>query len=73
MRAVRLLDRPIITPDLHPRIGCNIQAPSAIRIVPGRQRATSPAGKTPTTPPSRSQRSAWRIGALFRAEAPARS
>jgi hypothetical protein len=31
MRAVRLLDRPIITPDLHPSIGRNIQGPSAIR------------------------------------------
>ena len=32
MRAVRLLDRPIITPDLHPSIGPNIQGPSAIRV-----------------------------------------
>lgn len=32
MRAVRLLDRPIITPDLHPSIGRNIQGPSAIRV-----------------------------------------
>ena len=32
MRAVRLLDRPIITPDLHPSIGLNIQGPSAIRV-----------------------------------------
>src|ERR1700751_2703973 len=31
MRAVRLLDQPIITPDLHPSIGRNIQGPSAIR------------------------------------------
>jgi hypothetical protein len=32
MRAVRLLDRPIITPDLHPSIGRNIQSPSAMRV-----------------------------------------
>jgi hypothetical protein len=32
MRAVRLLDRPIITPDLHLSIGRNIQGPSAIRV-----------------------------------------
>jgi hypothetical protein len=32
MRAVRLLDRPIISPDLHPSIGRNIQGPSAIRL-----------------------------------------
>jgi hypothetical protein len=32
MRAVRLLDRPIITPDLHPSIGRNIQGPSAICV-----------------------------------------
>lgn len=32
MRAVRLLDRPIITPDLHPSIGRNIQGPSVIRV-----------------------------------------
>src|SRR5215470_14183389 len=32
MRAVRLLDRPIITTDLHPSIGRNIQGPSAIRV-----------------------------------------
>jgi hypothetical protein len=32
MRAVRLLDQPIITPDLHPSIGRNIQGPSAIRV-----------------------------------------
>ena len=32
MRAVRLLDRPIIMPDLHPSIGRNIQGPSAIRV-----------------------------------------
>jgi hypothetical protein len=32
MRAIRLLDRPIITPDLHPSIGTNIQGPSAIRV-----------------------------------------
>jgi len=32
MRAIRLLDRPIITPDLHPSIGRNIQGPSAIRV-----------------------------------------
>jgi hypothetical protein len=32
MRAVRLLDRPIISPDLHPSIGRNIQGPSAIRV-----------------------------------------
>ena len=31
MRAVRMLDRPIIAPDLHPSIGRNIQGPSAIR------------------------------------------
>jgi hypothetical protein len=32
MRAVRLLDRPIITPDLHCSIGGNIQGPSVIRV-----------------------------------------
>ena len=30
--AIRLLDRPIITPDLHPSIGVNIQGPSLIRV-----------------------------------------
>jgi hypothetical protein len=32
MRAIRLLDRPIITPDLHSSIGRNIQGPSVIRV-----------------------------------------
>jgi len=32
MRAIRPLDRPIITPDLHPSIGRNIPGPSAIRV-----------------------------------------
>ena len=32
MRVERLVDRPIITPDLHPSIGVNIQGPSMIRI-----------------------------------------
>ncbi len=32
VRVERLLDRPIITPDLHPSIGENIQGPSAIRV-----------------------------------------
>jgi len=32
MRVIRLLDRPIITPELHPSIGVNIQGPSAIRV-----------------------------------------
>lgn len=32
MRAIRLLDRPIIGPELHPSIGVNIQGPSAIRV-----------------------------------------
>lgn len=32
MRVERLLDRPIITPDLHPSIGVNIQGPSMIRV-----------------------------------------
>jgi hypothetical protein len=39
MRARRLLDRPIITPEQAPSIGVNIQGPSAIRVpqwVPGR-------------------------------------
>jgi hypothetical protein len=39
MRARRLLDRPIISPELDPSIGVNIQGPSAIRVpewVPGR-------------------------------------
>jgi hypothetical protein len=39
MRAQRLLDRPIITPEQAPSIGVNIQGPSAIRVpqwVPGR-------------------------------------
>jgi hypothetical protein len=31
MRTRRLLDRPIVTPDLHPTIGVNIQGPSMIR------------------------------------------
>lgn len=31
VRVERLLDRPIITPDLHPSIGVNIQGPSLIR------------------------------------------
>jgi hypothetical protein len=31
MRIQRLLDRPIITVDLHPTIGTNIQGPSMIR------------------------------------------
>jgi len=30
----RLLDRPIISPDLHPSIGVNIQGPSLIRLPP---------------------------------------
>ena len=32
VRATRLLDRPIIGPDLHPSIGVNIQGPSLIRV-----------------------------------------
>lgn len=32
VRVERLLDRPIITPDLHPSIGPNIQGPSLIRV-----------------------------------------
>ena len=32
MRAQRLLDRPIISPELDPSIGLNIQGPSAIRV-----------------------------------------
>lgn len=32
LRAVRLLDGPVIWPDLHPSIGVNIQGPSLIRI-----------------------------------------
>lgn len=32
VRVERLLDRPIITPDLHPSIGRNIQGPSLIRV-----------------------------------------
>jgi hypothetical protein len=39
MRANRLLDRPVISPELDPSIGLNIQGPSAIRVpdwVPGR-------------------------------------
>lgn len=32
MRVQRLLDRPIISPELHPSIGANIQGPSAIRV-----------------------------------------
>jgi hypothetical protein len=32
MRTHRLLDRPIISPDLHPTIGVNIQGPSMIRV-----------------------------------------
>lgn len=32
MRAIRLLDRPIVTPDLHPSLGLNIQGPSAIWV-----------------------------------------
>ena len=32
MRTTRLLDDPIITPDLHPSIGKNIQGPSLIRV-----------------------------------------
>ena len=32
MRAERLLDRPIISSDLHPSIGVNIQGPSLIRV-----------------------------------------
>ena len=32
MRATRLLDDPIIAPDLHPSIGKNIQGPSLIRV-----------------------------------------
>jgi hypothetical protein len=39
VRVERLLDRPIITPDLHPSLGPNIQGPSLIRVpdwVPGR-------------------------------------
>lgn len=31
-RAERLLDRPIIGPDLHPSLGANIQGPSLIRV-----------------------------------------
>jgi len=39
VRVERLLDRPIITPELHPSIGPNIQGPSLIRVpdwAPGR-------------------------------------
>jgi hypothetical protein len=32
MRVQRLVDGPIISPDLHPSIGVNIQGPSAIRV-----------------------------------------
>ena len=32
MRVTRLLDAPIITPDLHPSLGKNIQGPSLIRV-----------------------------------------
>ena len=32
VRVERLLDRPIVTPDLHPSIGVNIQGPSLIRV-----------------------------------------
>ena len=32
MRITRLLNHPIITPDLHPSIGANIQGPSLIRV-----------------------------------------
>lgn len=32
VRVERLLDRPIITPDLHPSLGPNIQGPSLIRV-----------------------------------------
>ena len=32
LRVERLLDRPIITPSLHPTIGQNIQGPSLIRV-----------------------------------------
>jgi len=32
VRVTRLLDRPIIGPDLHPSIGVNIQGPSLIRV-----------------------------------------
>ena len=32
MRATRLLDCPIVTPDSHPSIGVNIQGPSLIRV-----------------------------------------
>lgn len=32
MRVTRLMDAPIITPDLHPSIGKNIQGPSLIRV-----------------------------------------
>jgi len=31
VRVKRLLDQPIISPDLHPSIGLNIQGPSMIR------------------------------------------
>ena len=32
VRVTRLHDAPIITPDLHPSIGVNIQGPSLIRV-----------------------------------------
>jgi hypothetical protein len=32
VRITRLIDRPIISPDLHPSIGVNIQGPSLIRV-----------------------------------------
>lgn len=32
VRVARLVDRPIISPDLHPSIGANIQGPSLIRV-----------------------------------------
>ena len=32
MRVTRLVDAPIISPDLHPSIGENIQGPSLIRV-----------------------------------------
>ena len=42
MRVIRLIDAPIITPELHPSIGDNIQGPSLIRVPDW---VTNPLGK----------------------------
>ena len=51
VRAERLLEKPIITPQLHPSIGANIQGPSLVRVPDWVK--TPPASTTSTLPITR--------------------